>query len=250
MVKKGGSKHLKRLPAPTSWPIHRKEFKWVVKPAGPHSINSSLPLLLVVREVLGLVKNRREAKIMLSGGNVKVDGKVRRSDDYAVGIMDVVEVLPLKKAFRVLPSRKELLLHPISEDEKAFKLCEVVDVTNVKEGHLQIHLHDGKNILVKAEERQSGGDVYNVHDLLKISVPSKEVLAHLKFEKGVLGIVDNGKNRGALVEVAEIARKPWPSKTMVILKDREGNQFETTLDYVFPIGKGEPWISIPEEGNA
>ena len=242
---------MKRLPAPTSWPIHRKEFKWVVKPrAGPHPLNSSLPLLLVLREVLGLAKDRREAKIMLSRGNVKVDGKVRRSDDYPVGIMDVIEVLPLKKAFRVLPSGGELLLHPIGEDEKAFKLCEIVDVTTVKKGHLQIHLHDGKNIIVKAEERQSGGDVYNVHDLLKISVPNNEVLAHLKFEEGVLGIVDSGKNMGALVEVAEIARRPWPSKTMVILKNREGNQFETDLDYVFPLGKGESWISIPEESNA
>ncbi|MFX0075991.1 MAG: 30S ribosomal protein S4e, partial [Candidatus Hermodarchaeota archaeon] len=36
MTRKGGSKHLKRLPAPSSWPIHRKEFRWVVKPrSGP-----------------------------------------------------------------------------------------------------------------------------------------------------------------------------------------------------------------------
>lgn len=248
MGKKGGSKHLKRLPAPTSWPIHRKEFKWVVKPrAGPHSLNGSLPLLLVVREMLGLVKDRREAKIMLSKGHVKVDGKVRRSDDYPIGIMDVIEILPLQKAFRVLPSKKGLLLHPISEDEKEFKLCKIVGVTTLKRGHLQLHVHDGKNIL-KAADTQSP-EVYGVHDLLKVEVPSNEVLAHLKFEEGILGIVDNGKNRGVLVEVAKIAKRPWPSKTMVALKGSEGNQFETTLNYVFPIGKGKPWITISEESR-
>lgn len=238
---------MKRLPAPANWPIHRKEYKWVAKPrAGPHSLEGCMPLLLVVREVLGLAKDRREAKIMLSAGNVKIDGKVRRSDDYPVGIMDVVEVLPLKQAFRVLPSEKELLLHPISEDEKAFKLCEIVDITTTKKGQTQLHLHDGKNLLMKAGEGQAAGEAYKTHDILKISIPGNEVLAHLKFEAGILGIVDDGKNVGALVEVAEIASRPWPSKTMVILKDRTGNQFETTLDYVFPIGKGESWISTPE----
>ena len=50
MTKKGGSKHLKRLPAPVNWPIHRKEFRWVVKSRpGPHPLDRSLPLLLVVR---------------------------------------------------------------------------------------------------------------------------------------------------------------------------------------------------------
>jgi len=248
MGKKGGSKHLKRLPAPKIWSIHRKEFKWVVKPsAGPHSLETSLPLLLLVREMLGLAKNRREAKIMLSAGNVKIDGKVRRSDDYPVGIMDVIEIIPSKKTFRVFPSEKRLLLYPINEDEKAFKLCEVVNITTVKKGQIQLHLHDGKTLLVKAGQGQSVADVYKVHDLLKISIPDNEILAHQNFEEGILGIVDNGKNAGILVEVAEILQRPWPSKTVVTLKDKTGKTFETILDYVFPIGKGEPWVRIPEE---
>ncbi|MFH0897832.1 MAG: 30S ribosomal protein S4e [Candidatus Bathyarchaeota archaeon] len=246
MTKKGGSRHLKRLPAPASWPIHRKEFRWVVKSrAGPHSLNRSLPLLLIVRDVLGLVKNRREAKTMLSEGHVKVDGDVKREDDYPVGLMDIIEIPIAEKAFRVFPSKSGLRLHVAESDEKNFKLCKIVGKTIVAEGKLQLHLHDGKNILVKnANSEKPTEDVYRVNDVLKIEIPSYEILTHLKFEEGVLGIVDGGKNAGTMVEVKKIVMRAWPSKASVSLADSAGNQFETILDYVFPIGQGEPMITI------
>ena len=49
------------------------------------------------------------------------------------------------------------------------------------------------------------------------------------------------------MEVKKIVSRAWPSKASVTLKDSKGNQFETIVDYVFPIGKGEPWITLPEE---
>jgi small subunit ribosomal protein S4e len=248
MTRKGGSKHLKRLPAPSSWPIHRKEFRWVVKPRpGPHSIGRSLPLLLIVREILGLVKTRREAKIMLSEGNVKLDGKVMYEDDYPIGIMDLLEIPAIKKAFRVLPSRKALQLHTVGEDEKDFKLCKIVGKTTIRGGHLQLNLHDGKNVLVKvADPKQREEDVYSVYDVLKIGIPNHEILAHLKLEEGALGIIEDGKNAGVLAEVIRIGKRGL-SPASVALRESKGNQFETIIDYVFPIGKGEAWITLPEE---
>ena len=53
MAKMGSRKHLKRYKAPKSWPIHPKEDTWTVKPsAGSHSIEDSIPLTLVIRDVL------------------------------------------------------------------------------------------------------------------------------------------------------------------------------------------------------
>lgn len=251
MTKKGGSKHLKRLPAPAGWPIHRKESRFVVKPkAGPHPLNRSFPLLLIVRELLGLVKDRREANMMLSAGHVKIDGEIRREDDYPVGIMDIIEIPSTENAFRILPFKKGLRLHPIKKDETNFKLCKIIGKTIVTEGHLQLNLHDGKNVLIKTgDSKEQVKDIYNVHDVLKISIPDSEILSHLKFEEGIFGIVDQGKNAGTKVEVKKIIKRPWPSKASVSLIDSQGNHFETILDYVFPIGKGEPWITILEENS-
>lgn len=246
MTRKSGPKQLKRLPAPANWPIHRKEFKWVVKPkTGTYSFRESLPLLIVVRELLKLVKDRNEAKAILSEGQVKVDGKIRHSDSFAVGIMDVIEIDAMKKAFRVLPSGRGLLLHDVEGDEKGFKLCKIVGKTTVEGGAIQLHLHDGRNINIDVSDpKHPIEDIYRVGDILKVKLPDYEVLDHLKFEEGVLGIVNSGENVGSIVEIAKIIEKPWPTTSSAALKDRDGKQFETILDYIFPIGKGKPWISI------
>ena len=76
MAKMGSRKHLKRYKAPKSWPIHPKEDTWTVKPApGSHAIEDSLPLLVIIRDILGLADNSREAKRIINTGNVLIDGR-------------------------------------------------------------------------------------------------------------------------------------------------------------------------------
>ena len=53
MAKMGSRKHLKTYKAPKTWPIHPKEDTWTVKPsAGSHSIENSLSLTLVIRDII------------------------------------------------------------------------------------------------------------------------------------------------------------------------------------------------------
>ncbi len=245
----GNSHHLKRLPAPSFWPVHRKEHQWVIKPQpGPHSLNKCLPLLLVLREMLNLVRTRREAKYLLSKENVKIDGRVRRSDDFPVGIMDVIEFPAIQKAYRVLPSQsKGLSLHSIPNSEKDFKLCQIVSKTCVKGGHVQLHLNDGRNMLIHVENPQDPEeDTYHTFDTLKIQLPESEIVDTLRFEKGSLAIVTDGKNIGRWGEITEI-EKPGRHKEPITLKDSYDQQFKTIRNYVFPIGKGLPWISMLRE---
>lgn len=247
MGRMGGSKHLKRMPAPIIWPIPRKSFKWSVKPKpGAHPIEQSVPLLLIIRDMLGLAKTRREVKLILSEGNVKLDGKTRREDDYPAGLMDVLEIAAVNKAYRLLPSpEKGLVLHNIDGEERGFKLCKIVNKTSVKKGHLQLNLHDGRNILVKVTDpHHREEDIYTVSDLLKIKIPDSEILGHLKFDEGILAIVTEGKNRGRWGRVVKIGREVGSYSRTITLQDDKENQFETIIDYVFPIGKGEPWISL------
>lgn len=245
----GSSHHLKRLPAPSFWPIYRKEHQWVVKPQpGPHSLNRCLPLLLVLREMLHLVRTRREAKYLLSKGNVKVDGRIRRNDDFPVGIMDVIEFPAIQKAYRILPSQsKGLSLHSITNQEKDFKLCQIVNKTCVKGGHIQLHLNDGRNILVRVENPQVlQEETYRTFDTLKIQLPQSEILDSLRFEEGSLAIIINGKNIGRWGEITEIEKRGIRKET-ITLQNEDDQQLRTIRDYVFPIGKGMPWISMLRE---
>lgn len=240
------SKHLKRMPAPKIWPIPRKRLKWIVKPRpGPHAIKQSFPLLLLIRDMLAIANTRKEVKVILSEGNVKIDGKIRRKDDYPTGLMDVIEISKINKAFRLLPaSKKGLILHPINGEEKAFKLCKIRNKSIVKKGYLQLNLHDGKNILIKTADPI--GHIYSTSDLLKIKIPTLEILTHLKFSEDVLALVIGGKNIGRFGRIVKIMREKGSFLTTVTLQDNENIQFKTILDYVFPIGKDEPWISLPE----
>jgi small subunit ribosomal protein S4e len=103
----GSRKHLKRFKAPKHWPIHPKENKWTTKPnAGPHAIEESLPLLLIVRDILGVADNAREAKRIINNGEILVDGRARKDYKFPVGFMDVIEIPKTENIYRVLPDEK------------------------------------------------------------------------------------------------------------------------------------------------
>ncbi len=243
MGRKGESKHLKRKPAPKMWPIYRKEAIWTVKPKpGPHSLSRSLPLGLIVRDMLKFAKTGKEAKNIISQEKIKVDGKVRRDERFLVGLMDVISILDTEKSYRVLPSRKGLFLHPINSEEAAFKLYRVEDKTVVKGGRVQLDLHDGTSFLIPEE------DVYQTLDVLKLSLPDRELIGHTKLTAGATAIVIGGKNIGKYGKVTTIEKRPDQKRRdlLVTIEDNNGDQFQTILDFVFIVGEAKSSISLPE----
>lgn len=168
MGKKGGARHLKRMPAPVFWPIHRKEFKWVVKPKpGPHPSTQALPLLLVVRDQMGLAKTRKEARAIIGKGHVEIDGKPRLEEKFPIGLMDILKIPSTNKTYRVIPTlKKGLTLHGTKAEESKFKLCRIENKTTIKGGRIQLNLHDGRNILIRVKDpRKPEEDAYSTFDV-------------------------------------------------------------------------------------
>jgi len=248
--KKGKTGRLKRKPAPRFWPIHRKESVWIVRPSsGPHSLEKCLPLSVVLRDILGVAETRKEAKKIISQGKVYVDGKVRRKDDFPVGLMDVISMPDLKKFYRILPSHKGLFLNSINKEEASFKLFRVEGRTIVKNGASQIALHDGSNMLVKVEDPENPPEVvYETFDTLKVGLPEKQVLDQLKTKKGNVAIITGGKNIGKQGKIVEIEKTEAKKRrnALVVIEDEKGNRYQTILDFVFSIGGAKPLISLPE----
>ena len=250
MGKKGKKGRLKRKPAPRFWPIHRKESVWIVRPSpGPHSLEKCLPLSLVLRDILGVAETRKEAKKIISQGKIYVDGKLRRKDNFPVGLMDVISMPDLKKFYRILPSHKGLFLNPISKEEAGFKLFRVNGRTIVKNGASQIALHDGSNMLIQVEDPENPPEVvYETFDTLKMGLPEKEVLDQLKTKKGNIAIITGGKNigkQGKIVEIEETEAKKRRN-ALVVIEDEKGNHHQTILDFIFSIGGAKSLISLPE----
>src|SRR5438094_53439 len=92
MARKSGPRQLKREPAPGFWPIKRKERTWApsTRP-GPHSREKSLPLVIIIREILGYARTAKEAIRIIRTGKVKIDGAVRKDHRFPVGLMDVLQ---------------------------------------------------------------------------------------------------------------------------------------------------------------
>ena len=241
MGKKGPSRHLKREMSPKFWPIHRKEKVWAVRSSpGAHSARVSTPLLVAIRDFLGLAETAKEARMVINQGKVSVDGKVRRDERFPIGLMDVLELPDADQRYRVLPEHGgRFTLHPISREEAGFKLCSIVDKTTVRGGATQLNLHDGRNILLT-----ESGETYDVNDILKLGIPDQEIMGHIAFKPGVRVIITGGRSQGQSGILIGLGSEPGDKRTATIRTP--GNEDVRTLaSYVFAVGTETPLISLP-----
>ncbi len=248
MTRHGGQKTLKRLNTPVFLQIKRKHGTFFVKPAaGPHPSRFCLPLLHIIRDILKIVENHNEAKKLIVAGQFKVDGKVVRDKAYPLGLMDVLSIKKLNKHYRILPdSHHGLILHEISEQESVFKLCRINNKKTVKRGHIQLNLHDGRNILIKINDpRNPKEDTYQRMDVLKISIPDQEILKVLRFKENNNAIIMSGKNIGQVGKIISILKRFGPKASTVSIQ-HNGSHTETLYDYTFVLGEDQLEISIPE----
>ncbi len=225
---------------PKTWDIQRKTHKWAVKASpGPHSGLKSIPLLLVIRDVMKLANSSREAKKILHDGDVLVDGVVRRDYKFPVGVFDVITIPKIDLSYRVfLDGKQRLSLKKISDPE--VKLCKITDKTILKGGNTQLNLHDGSNII---------SDEYSYHssDSVILSLPERKVVKHLTYKPGSLALVIGGAHSGELATIEDIRKTRGAMPNMTSLYSSYG--FETIEDYVFVIGKGTPEIETPNGGE-
>jgi small subunit ribosomal protein S4e len=229
------SKHLKRLVAPKSWPIPRKIYVWAVKSRpGPHPIEGSLPLLMIIRDVLHYADTAVEAKRIISSGEVLVDGKIAKDYKRPVGIMDVLSIPKTKRCFRVMLDRRgKIRVVAIPEKNAKWKLVRIENKTTLKGEKNQINLHDGRNILT--------GEKHSTGDTLKIELPSQKILDVYPLAKGNKALIMGGKHIGedATITNCEVTRSQ-KSNTIYFEK------FSTTKEHVFVIGLKKSEVILPE----
>jgi len=233
------SKHLKRLAAPRAVNLHRKEKTWTIKSSpGPHPLEKSIPLGLIVRDYLGLCDTYKETKRVATSGDILVDGVKRKNHKFPCGLMDVVSIPKLKKNFRILFDRNgKLALVPISTKDAEWKLCRIENKTIVKGNRIQLNLHDGKNKLVKKDEYKTG-------DVLKISFKDNKISDVFKFDKGNVSMIIGGSHIGQIASIdgIQVASSSKPN----LAKMKGVKEFSTLSNYIFPIGKTKPTITLPE----
>ncbi|WP_101294447.1 30S ribosomal protein S4e [Halegenticoccus soli] len=228
------TKHQKRLSVPNSWPVERKEATWTVKAgAGPHGA-AGVPLLILLRDVLGYVDSAKEARYALNQGTVLVNGDAVSDVRRPIGMFDILAFTEREEYYRVFPDEGgRLALTPVDADAADSRLGKVVGKRQVTGGDFQLSLHDGTNVRVE------DGSEYSAGDSLVIDNETKEIVAHFSYEEGALVTAVAGAHAGEIGTIEEITvtAGSGPNTVRVAQEGEEGEDagFETIADYVVVI---------------
>jgi len=226
---------IRRIAAPKLWKLARKtKSRYIIAPkAGPHAKERCFTLGYILRDMLGVAGNAREALSILNSRIVKVDGCVRRDIGFPVGIMDVLTIGG--DSWRLLPGKRELELKPISGAESNLKLLKIVNKTHVA-GKTQLNFHDGRNMLVDK-------DVYKTADVVVYDIAERALKSSVQFKRGALVLVTKGDNCGKLGRVEDIVILRGSQPNRVVVKcDKEA--IETLKAFVFAVGQDRPLITL------
>ena len=223
------TKHQKRLSVPKSWPVERKEETYTTKAAaGPHG-EEGVPLLIVLRDVLGYVDSKKEARYALEQDSVLINGKAVSDERRPVGMFDILAFVEREEYYRVFPDEGgRLSLTPIDADSAGSKLGKIIGKTQVAGGDTQLTLHDGQTLLVEDAAE------YDTNDSIVVSNDDGEVVAHFTYEEGALVTAVRGTHAGQIGTVDEIQVTPGSSANNVLI-DGDDDRFETVEEYVVVI---------------
>lgn len=211
---------------------------------GPHKKFESVPLLILVRDILKLTDLGKDARKIIKAKEIFIDGRPRNDHKYPVGLFDVIEIPKMRKQYRVIPTPAGLDIIEISKKEAKLKLCRINGKTMIKGNKLQLNLHDGRCIIIEGKKTKKPEKIaYMTGDSFLIELPDQKIVEHLKMEKGMLGVITGGLNKGNIAHVKKIitTRSREPNKVICV---KEGKEFEAIKDYVFVVGRERPVIKI------
>ncbi len=227
--------HLKRIKAPKTWTLRKKEHMFTLRPTpGAHSRDTSIPLLIIIRDILGFAKTKQEVVTLLHGKNVLVNLKRQKDHRFPVGVMDTLSFEDIDEHYRIMINMKgKLALNKTSKDRTKIRPVKISGKTTLQKGVIQLNFTDGTNMMIKK-------DSYKVGDTLIIEHPNK-IKDHIKIEPGSYVYFTKGKQVGKSGIIENV------SQEKIIFKMKDGKKQETSKNYAFIVGKDKSAVVLPEE---
>lgn len=193
---------------------------------GPHKKAESMPLNVVIRDILKLVETGREAKKSLNAGLIFVNGVAIKDHRFPIGFLDEISFTTSKDKHIVIYNTLGKL--ELKKQEKDIpKTMKVIGKKILHKGKTQINLFTGKNILLEKTNGYSVGD--------SIVIEKNKVVKHLKFEKGAKVFLTSGKQVGYNGVIEEIKKnKNWSQPKTIMVKTKNGI-FETLKECAYVV---------------
>ncbi len=179
--------HLKRQRAPKNWPIKRKGTAYVVRPN--FDIKKGIPILIILRDILKITQNRKEAKKALHSKHILVNNKIARDEKNIAVLFDVIKIIPLKKYYRMdLSENGKFTLKEIKENESNYKISKIINKKTLKNKKTQLNLSDGRNFLSDIK--------CNTNDSVLVNLDKREIEKCLPLKEKKQVIIFAGKHAG------------------------------------------------------
>ncbi len=216
------SKHIKRMAIPKIWPLAKKGTKYVMRPKAGKNIELCLPVCIIFREILGLVKTRKDMKQILNSKDVLINNKIAIDVNQSVGFFDVISIPRINKYYRLeISKNKKLAVLEISEKDSFKKPYKVIGKTVLKKGRIQLNLYEGANFIL-------GKDIKNVNveDTIIVDIKQNKIISHVPLKQGSFAWIIKGKHIGNKGEITNV------DGIFVTIKT-EGEQIKTAVKNIY-----------------
>jgi ribosomal protein S4E len=198
---------------PTTWPIPRKGTTFIAKTA--HAHNKGISVLTLLREVLGIVRTKKEAKHLALNNMIKINNKTRKNEVYPLQLFDTLSLEKANKHYRLEIINKKYALKEISAKEAETKIVKITGKTIQKNKTIQINLDDGQNYNTK--------ETFNVGDSALLNTKENKITKILPLQKGATVEVIAGKHAGKKGTITGTEELERTKNYTIKLEDKEVN---------------------------
>ncbi len=186
---------IKRHAVPKTWPIARKGTTFVVKPN--IGFSNSLPVLIILRDLLKIAQNRREVKKMIRLNSILLNGRKVRDEKEGVMLFDVITLTTSKQHYKLtIMKNRKLGVEEIKESEANTKVAKIINKKMLKGKKTQLNLSDGRNFLSELKCK--------INDSVLINLKTKKIEKCLQLAEKSKVIIFAGKHAGESGEIEKI----------------------------------------------
>jgi small subunit ribosomal protein S4e len=155
--------HVNRQNIGKFWAVPRKGTKYLA--VSSHEKIESMPLVVVLRDVLKIIRNKKELQKSINEKKIQINHKEIRDTNYPVCLFDVINIPFAKKNYKAL-------LSP------------------------QINLIHGRNIIT--DEKVKTGDS------IVLDLKDNKIIKIIPMEKGKNAFIIRGKHAGYIGQIKDI----------------------------------------------
>ena len=177
-----------------------------------HNQRSSMPLVGAIRDVLGIVKSKKELKKLLNEKKITVNGKIVRETNYPVSFADILGFPSIKKHYTVTLKNKRYEFVEIPESHAGSRIYKVIGKKLLGVKKIQLNLSSGRNILTS--------DKIKIGNFVLVDNAKNKIMKVIEMKKDTEVIVIAGKHTGKTGKVKDVLKEG--ENLVAVIKTKEG----------------------------